>query len=81
VIQFILAAFEIRAIEPRIGCQFNPSVEYAILAVVSIALAPDEATPPATNTPAPAPVAPNAMALHVDSMVSELGTSLQLIPS
>ena len=53
------------------------------MAVVSNALALDEAAPPATNKPeaAPVPVAPKAMALHLDNMVRELGTSLQLMPS
>ena len=62
--------------EARIGFQFRPSVEYAILAVVSIALPPEAATPPATNSPLP-----NAQALQRDRIVSEFGTSLQLIPS
>ena len=72
----ILAPALIRADELRIGFQIKPSVEYAITAVVSIALVPVAATPPATNSPLP-----NAQALQRDRIVSELGTSLQLIPS
>jgi hypothetical protein len=72
----ILAPALILAVEDRIGTQFIPSVEYTRFAVVSTALEPVAATPPATKSPLP-----NAMALQRERAVSELGTSLQLIPS
>ena len=75
-ILLILAPALILAVEPRIGVQFIPSVEYTRFAVVSIALVPVDATPPATKSPLP-----NAIALHRERIVSEFGTSLQLIPS
>ena len=73
----LIAAFPlpIRARDPRMGCQFNPSVEYTIFAQISTLLAVP-GVPPATNNPFP-----NAQALHCVNNVSEFGTSLQLIPS
>jgi hypothetical protein len=76
VIEPISPAAAMRERDPRMGCQFNPSVEYTIFAVVSMALLAVDADPPATNNPFP-----NAHALHLNNIVSEFGTSLQLIPS